>query len=91
MDVRYVARLARLALSEEEVSRYQDQLGHILEHVEQLKGVDVSEIEPTAHASPVFDVMREDAPHGESFTAEEALANAPEVSQGQFRMPKVVE
>lgn len=91
MDVSQVASLARLALSPEEAARFQAQLDLILGHIEQLKAVDVSGIEPTAHANPVVDVMREDLPHRRSFSAAEALANAPERSQDQFRVVKVVE
>ncbi|MCB1077940.1 MAG: Asp-tRNA(Asn)/Glu-tRNA(Gln) amidotransferase subunit GatC [Verrucomicrobiae bacterium] len=91
MDVNQVANLARLALSPEEAARFQSQLDHILKHIEQLNAVDVSGIEPTAHANPVYDVMREDVPRGHSFSADEALSNAPERSQDQFRVVKVVE
>ncbi len=91
MDVNKVANLARLTLSAEEATRFQAQLDHILKHVEQLESVDVTGIEPTAHANPVFDVMREDVADDRSFTADEALANAPERSQDQFKVVKVVE
>ena len=91
MDVQYAANLARIALTDDEATRYEKQLDQILKYVELLKTVDVEGIEPTAHANPVFDVIREDATHDESFTQEEALANAPAVAQGQFKMPKVVE
>ena len=91
MDVNYVANLARLDLSPEEAERYQGQLDQVLEHINQLNEVDITGIEPTAHATPVFDVMREDAAHEESFSPEEALSNAPEVAQGQFKVVKVVE
>ena len=91
MDIRKIANLARLELTDDEAARYEPQLEQILKHVEQLKKVDIEGIEPMAHATPVFDVIREDVAHGESFTQEEALANAPAVTQGQIRMPKVVE
>ncbi|MBL9152923.1 MAG: Asp-tRNA(Asn)/Glu-tRNA(Gln) amidotransferase subunit GatC [Verrucomicrobiales bacterium] len=91
MDVTTVANLARLALTPEETARFQTQLDHILGHIEQLNRVDVSGIEATAHANPILDVMRADEPHGHSFSADEALANAPERSQDQFRVVKVVE
>ena len=93
MDVRYVANLARIALTRlTRVERYQKQLDDILHYVEQLESVDVEGIEPTAHANPVFDVIRNDKADGDAcFSAEEALSNAPEVAQQQFKMPKVVE
>ncbi len=91
MDIKKIANLARLEITDDEASRYEQQLEQILAHVAQLEKVDIEGIEPTAHAMPVFDVVREDVTHGESFTQEEALANAPAVAQGQFKMPKVVE
>ena len=74
MDVRYVANLARIELTEDEAERYEKQLDQVLGYVEQLRSVDVEGIEPTAHANPVFDVTREDEAHDRSFSAEEALA-----------------
>ena len=90
LDVRYIARLARLELSDEEVARYQAQLSDVLTFVEALRKVDVSEVEPTAHASPVFNVFRPDVPQ-ESFTPGEALANAPRQANNLFVVTKVVE
>lgn len=89
IDVRYVANLARLELSDEEVALFQPQLEAILGHVDTLMKLDVSGIEPTAHAAPVFDRMRDDTPH-ESLPAAALLQNAPDQSQGQIRVPKVV-
>ena len=91
MKVRDVAHLARIALSDEEASRYQEQMDQILKYVEQLNRIDVTGIEPTAHASAVFDVVRDDVATGGSLSQEAALQNAPAVSHDQFRMPKVVE
>jgi aspartyl-tRNA(Asn)/glutamyl-tRNA(Gln) amidotransferase subunit C len=91
MKVRDVAHLARIALSDEEASRYQEQMDQILKYVEQLDRIDVTGIEPTAHAGAVFDVVREDIATGTSLSQEAALRNAPAVSHDQFRMPKVVE
>lgn len=89
IDVRYVANLARLELSDEEVATFQPQLDAILDHVEALTRIDVSGIEPTAHPAPVFDRMRDDIPH-DSLPAEAVLQNAPDQAQGQIRVPKVV-
>lgn len=91
MDVIKVANLARLEITDEEAERFQGQLDQVLAHVEQLEDVDVTGIEPTAHATPVFDVIREDMARDQSFTAEEALRNAPERSQDQFKVVKVIE
>ncbi len=90
LDVRYIARLARLELSDEEVARYQAQLSDVLTFVEALRKVDVSGVEPTAHASPVFNVFRQDVAQ-ESFTPAEALANAPRQANNLFVVTKVVE
>ncbi|MEM6278418.1 MAG: Asp-tRNA(Asn)/Glu-tRNA(Gln) amidotransferase subunit GatC [Verrucomicrobiota bacterium] len=92
MDVRKVAQLARIHLSDEEVELYQEQVGHILHYVEQLNGIDVEGIEPTAHAGAVFDVVREDvAVEEHQLEQEKVLANAPATAHGQIKMPKVVE
>ena len=92
LDVRYIANLARLALSDEEIERYQGQLGQVLEYMEQLGKLDVEGIEPTAHANPIFDVIRDDEADPERcLDREEVLRNAPEKSQDQFRVTKVVE
>ncbi len=91
MNIRQVAALARLELTDEEAERYQAQVEKILHYVEQLNRLDVTDIEPTAHASALYDVMREDAVVEPSLTREEALANAPLVAQDQFRLPKVIE
>jgi len=89
IDVRYVAQLARLELSDEEIARFQPQLEAIIEHVETLTQLDVEGIEPTAHAAPVFDRMRDDTP-GVSLPIEAVMQNAPDSSQNQIRVPKVV-
>lgn len=89
MDVRYVANLARLALSDEEVATFQAQLDAILGHFETISALDVSGIEPTAHPAPVFGRMRPDEPHP-SLPPAAVLQNAPDQAQGQIRVPKVV-
>ncbi len=89
-DVRYTAQLARLHLSEEEIAKFQAQISQILAYVEKLGQVDVSGVEPTAHANAIFNVFREDAPR-DWFTAETALANAPRTANHLFIVPKVIE
>ena len=76
LDVRYVARLARIKLTEEEVNGFQKQLDDVLKIVEKLRQADVSHVETSAHALPIFKVFREDAAR-EWFKADEALRNAP--------------
>ena len=90
LDVRYVAQLARLDLSEAEIATFQTQLGHVLEHVEALRKVDVSAVEPTAHASAVFNVFRPDEVRP-SLSPDAALANAPRQANDLFVVTKVVE
>ena len=90
LDVAYVARLARINLTEDEVKVFQKQLGDVLKYVEKLRQVDVGGVEVAAHALPVFNVFREDAA-SEWFTAEQALSNAPRKADDLFIVPKVVE
>jgi aspartyl-tRNA(Asn)/glutamyl-tRNA(Gln) amidotransferase subunit C len=89
-DVRYTAQLARLNLSEEEIAKFQSQLSQVLEYVEKLKEVDVTDVEPTAHAYPTFNVFRQDAER-EWFDPKAALANAPRQANELFIVTKVVE
>jgi aspartyl-tRNA(Asn)/glutamyl-tRNA(Gln) amidotransferase subunit C len=90
LDVAYVARLARINLTEDEVKFFQKQLDDVLKYVEKLREVDISGAEAAAHALPAFNVFRDDAPR-DWFTAEEALGNAPRQANGLFVVPKVVE
>jgi aspartyl-tRNA(Asn)/glutamyl-tRNA(Gln) amidotransferase subunit C len=90
LDVGYVARLARIDLTDEETLLFQEQLSQVLEHADKLRAVDVSDVAVTAHAIPVFNVFREDEPR-DWLTAEEALSNAPQKTNGLFRVPKLVE
>jgi aspartyl-tRNA(Asn)/glutamyl-tRNA(Gln) amidotransferase subunit C len=90
MDIKYVAHLARLALTPEEEQKIGDHLGSILGYIEKLKEVDVSGVEPTAHAFPLVNVARPDELRP-SLTNEEALHNAPATANGLFIVPKIVE
>ena len=90
LDVAYVATLVRLNLTEEETELFQKQLGDVLKYAEKLREVDVSNVEAAAHALPIFNVFREDAPR-DWFTEEQALSNAPRQAKGLFIVPKVVE
>lgn len=89
-DVKYVAHLARLALSSEEEKKLGAQLGNIIGFVEQLKAVDVSHVEPTAHAVPTVNVTRADEVRP-SLPHDEAMRNAPKKAGGLFVVPKIVE
>jgi aspartyl-tRNA(Asn)/glutamyl-tRNA(Gln) amidotransferase subunit C len=90
LDVAYVARLARLDLTAEENALFQTQLAKVLEHAAKLAEVDLEDIEPAAHAFPIFDILREDEPRP-GLTQEEALRNAPRSTRGLFLVPKVIE
>jgi len=90
IDVKYVAHLARLSLSPEEEHRIGEQLGHVLGYIEKLREVDVSGVEPTAHAFPLVNVVRSDAVRP-SISHEDALRNAPAQANGLFMVPKIVE
>lgn len=89
-DVEHVARLARLALSEEEITLFQGQLRRILEHAERVTSLDTEGVEPTSHAIPLSNVFREDEV-GPCLAQDEALVNAPEAEEGQFRVPRIIE
>jgi aspartyl-tRNA(Asn)/glutamyl-tRNA(Gln) amidotransferase subunit C len=90
LDVGYVARLARINLTEDEENAFQKQLNDVLKYVEKLRQADVSHVEAAAHTLPIFNVFREDAA-SEWFTAEEALSNGPRKANDLFIVPKVVE
>ena len=89
-DVAHVARLARLALTDAELERMREQLNAILAHIDALRAVDTTGVEPTSHAVPQFNVMRDDVPQP-SFPAEEMLANAPDRAGEFFRVPRIIE
>ena len=89
-DVKYVAHLARLALTPEEETTFQAQLGNILGYIAKLNELDVSNVEPTAHAVPLVNVTRQDEIR-ESLPHDEAMRNAPSQANGLFLVPKIVE
>ena len=89
-EVRDVAHLARLQLSDEEVERLTQQLGEILTHVEQLNEVDTEGVEPMAHAIELSNVLRADDPR-DSLPREAALGNAPQTDGKYFLVPQILE
>ena len=89
-DVRHIALLCRIGLSDEEVERMRDQLSHILEQFQALQAVDTTGVEPTGHAVDVDTVMREDEPT-EPMSVEDVLANAPRRQGDYFRVRPVLE
>ena len=90
IDVKYVAHLARLWLTHEEEQSIGTQLGSVLDYIEKLKEVDVTGIEPTAHAFPMVNVTRPDEVRP-GMSHEDALRNAPAEASGLFIVPKIVE
>jgi len=89
-DVVRVARLARLALTEAELETMREQLNAILSHIDALRAVDTAGIEPTSHAVPQFNVMRDDDPRP-CLSVEEMLTNAPDRAGDFFRVPRIIE
>ncbi len=90
IDVAYIAKLAKLELTEEETTSFSQDLNQVLAYVAQLEKWDTSSVEPMYHPLPTFDALRADTP-GSSLSNEAALSNAPQQEDGQFRVPKVVE
>lgn len=90
IDIDYVARLARLALTDQERVLFREQIGGILGHFERLRALDVADVEPMAHAFPLYNVWSEDVPTA-PLSPEEALQNAPESLDHQVVVPRVVE
>ena len=90
LDIDHVAKLARLALSPEEKATFAQQLGSVLHHIDQLGKVDVSGVEPSAHAFAVHNVWQADVARP-GLPVDEALRNAPAQREGMIVVPKVVE
>jgi aspartyl-tRNA(Asn)/glutamyl-tRNA(Gln) amidotransferase subunit C len=90
MDVDYVAKLARIELTDEEKSTYQRQLGDVLTYFQKLQELNVDGVEPTAHAFPRYNVWDEDEAKP-GLSSVEALKNAPQSRQDQVVVPKVIE
>lgn len=93
MDVRHIAKLAHLEITDEEVAIYTPQMANIVKYVEQLNELDIGDIEPmlgglTAEGEAT-DTIREDAPGG-SLGQEAALSQAPSAVEGHFQVPKVL-
>ena len=89
-EVKHIAKLARLQLSDDELQRYTEQVGRILAFFDELKQLDTTGVEPTAHPIPVSNAFREDTVRP-SLGADRALANAPHREGDYFRVPKILE
>ncbi|TET95642.1 MAG: Asp-tRNA(Asn)/Glu-tRNA(Gln) amidotransferase subunit GatC, partial [Dehalococcoidia bacterium] len=89
-EVTHIARLARVGLSQDEMSRFQDQLSQILDYFQRLQEADTENVPPTAHTLAMHNVMRDDEPQP-SFDKEDILANAPQREEDLFRVRAVLE
>lgn len=87
-DIRKIAGLARLRLTDEEVALLTEQFRGILGHLERLRAVETNGVEPLDHPLPLTDVLREDVPRP-GLSRNDALAGAPDADAGQFRVPRV--
>ena len=90
LNIDHIAKLARLALTPEEKAKFAHQLGDVLHHIEQLSRVDVTGVEPTAHAFAVHNVWQDDVARP-GLAVEQALRNAPAQRDHMVVVPKVVE
>lgn len=87
-EVKHVAHLARLRLSDEELAKLQSDLSHILGHIDMLKEVDVENVPPTAQVTDLTNVLRDDEVRA-SLPREDVLANAPDQRDGMFRVKDI--
>jgi aspartyl-tRNA(Asn)/glutamyl-tRNA(Gln) amidotransferase subunit C len=85
-EVLHVARLARLALTDDEIERLTDELGAILDAVGVVSELDLADVQPTSHPLDLVNVWADDEPQP-SLALEDVLANAPEAEDGLFRVP----
>jgi aspartyl-tRNA(Asn)/glutamyl-tRNA(Gln) amidotransferase subunit C len=88
-DAAYVARLARIDLTEEELDLYAGQLAAVLDIAAQLSALDTSGVEPTAHPLPLKNILRSDEPRP-CLDRDVVLAQAPEVEDNRFRVPRIL-
>ncbi|MDA8229087.1 MAG: Asp-tRNA(Asn)/Glu-tRNA(Gln) amidotransferase subunit GatC [Desulfitobacterium hafniense] len=88
-QVEHVALLSRLELNEKEIETFTEQLNSILEYAEMLQKLDTDDINPTSHAVPISNVLREDEVH-ESLNRDKVLQNAPDAEDGFFKVPRIV-
>jgi aspartyl-tRNA(Asn)/glutamyl-tRNA(Gln) amidotransferase subunit C len=89
-DVKHIARLARLKLTDKEIDYFAGQLANIIDYIDQLKEVDTSNVGPTSHAIPIKNVFRKDNAKP-SLEGGEVLKNAPSSEKGFFKVPRIIE
>jgi aspartyl-tRNA(Asn)/glutamyl-tRNA(Gln) amidotransferase subunit C len=90
IDIARVARLARIALSEEELARYGKQLGDILDHAERVQALPTDGVEPTSHPLTMVNAFRPDEVV-DCLPRDEVLAAAPDAQDGYFRVPRILD
>ncbi|MBU2446048.1 MAG: Asp-tRNA(Asn)/Glu-tRNA(Gln) amidotransferase subunit GatC [Bacteroidetes bacterium] len=88
-EVKRIAKLAKLSLTEEEEISLQKELSSILDYMDKLNEIDTSDVEPLSHPIPVENVFREDKVE-KSISREDALKNAPDATEEFFKVPKVI-
>ena len=88
-DVAYVANLARLALTDDELVRFSGQLSSVLQHIETIRRLDIADIPPTSHAVPLQNVLRADEPRP-GLPRDEVLAMAPDTEDRRFKVPRIL-
>ena len=89
-DILKLARLARLDLTDDEVTKLATEVTDILQYVEQLQQVDVGGLEPTSQVTGLTNVMRDDVVHDYGMTPEQLLQNAPSVEKGQLKVKRMI-
>ncbi|MBD8034404.1 MULTISPECIES: Asp-tRNA(Asn)/Glu-tRNA(Gln) amidotransferase subunit GatC [Solibacillus] len=89
-EVKHVAHLARLAITEEEAEKFAEQLGKITDFAEQLNELDTTNVEPTSHVLPLVNVLREDVAK-EGLPLEKVMLNVKEQEEGQIKVPSIME
>ncbi|MDR3229760.1 MAG: Asp-tRNA(Asn)/Glu-tRNA(Gln) amidotransferase subunit GatC [Puniceicoccales bacterium] len=90
LDIEHIAKLARLALGEDEKQHLASQLAGVVSHFDELNAINVDGVEPSAHAFPIFNVLREDTP-GPLLDPEALARIAPAFRDGQVAVPRVVD
>lgn len=88
-QVSYIAQLARLELSDEEIGMFAGQLKQILDHAEKVSSLKLDDVQPTTHPLTLTNVYREDKVRP-SLTQDEALSNAPDREKGMFKVPRII-
>ena len=88
-EVKHVANLARLAITEEEAEKFADQLGKITDFAEQLNELDTTNVEPTSHVLPLVNVLREDVAK-QGLPREKVMLNVKEQEAGQIKVPSIM-